>query len=282
MRYLGQPLVRDGREVEGSHHHLRTPGVVQRLGDTRERARDVRVQRDRAGRRTHYAAIPRAQVGERLPPGVVPGRGAPGLPLVEIGVDARPGAARKRPERAAVQVHRVPEDRKLFTIPYGERGWHRAHGHRVANIVRYLVCSWPQHRVLRTQAGRDATPAAGPRFPWPFLFARPSIHGLRLICSGLPGPSGADSGGPGSPGFRFPTRTISAGVCTPPTETRRRYLPRRMSFASPAGGGRRCTCKTSRSSSLFASFPYGFRRPASRRFRSLFPVPGSPFPPLFH
>jgi hypothetical protein len=33
VRHLRQPLVRDGREVEGRYDDLRAPGVIERLGN---------------------------------------------------------------------------------------------------------------------------------------------------------------------------------------------------------------------------------------------------------
>ena len=82
----------------------------------------------------------------------------------------------------------------------------------------------------------------------------------------LPGPSAAAGGGPGSPGFRFPTWPTSAGACTRPTETRRRYPPPRTWSVSPAGAGRRCTCRLPRSSlCLPASVP---RRSPARPYLS--------------
>jgi hypothetical protein len=181
-----------------------------------ECAGNVRVERDRPGWRAHHPTVPRAKVGERLHQVSYHAEAPRVYPLVEIGVDPSPGAARQRPQRATVQVHGLPEYRELFAIPYGEWGLHRAHGHRVANIVRYLVAHGRDTGISARRLGGALSRQLVCPFPVACPPRRHQSSTRPSTSSELRGHSAAAAGGPGSPGFPCPMRPTSAGACTPP------------------------------------------------------------------
>src|SRR5919198_2612696 len=113
---LGEPLVGHGWKIERRDDHFGPPRVVERLSHGAQCHGNAGCERDLTRCRMNEPGVAGAQVGERVPPHVVPGGCAAALPDVE---EFRYLAARtlaKRAQRAGVQVDRVPKDGKLAPI----------------------------------------------------------------------------------------------------------------------------------------------------------------------
>ena len=133
---LGHPLVADGGEVEAGHHHPRARRGSRGPTPPR-RARSTRWDGARSTRGgAQQPAVAGAQLLERRPPGVVPGRGATGVPEIEIGVDPRARAAGEGAQGTAVQVDAPLEDREFGAVARRDGLGHAATGSQRSSSAR--------------------------------------------------------------------------------------------------------------------------------------------------
>src|SRR5690606_2607427 len=105
------PLIWNGRKIEAGDDDLPPRRVVERLGDDAEGRAHARMQGDLTVARADDGGVSRAKLRERRPPDLVPGRGAAGLPEVEMLVHPLARPPGQCAEGAAGLLGRCAEDR---------------------------------------------------------------------------------------------------------------------------------------------------------------------------